>query len=79
VRPSDLAPTFIQFSSGSAPGRRYPRYEIRGAIASDVQGKNHHRREYVAGLTLPTGAGDIMRASPEDNAQLLCATIGGMG
>jgi hypothetical protein len=31
------------------------------------------------GLTLLTGAGDIMRASPEENAELLCATIGGMG
>ncbi len=34
-----------------------------------------HRRETLA----PTGAGDIMHASPEDNAQLLCANIGGMG
>lgn len=63
------------------PGTRY--VTIGGAIASDVHGKNHHRErgfgDYVVDLTLLTGAGDIMRASPEENAELFWATIGGMG
>jgi len=50
--------------------------EVRGAIVSDVHDKNHHRREYVVGLSLLTVASDIMRVSPEENAELLCATIG---
>jgi decaprenylphospho-beta-D-ribofuranose 2-oxidase len=62
-------------------GTRY--VTIGGAIASDVHGKNHHRErgfgEYVVSLTLLTGAGDIMRASPEENAELFWATIDGMG
>ncbi|MBV9531759.1 MAG: FAD-binding oxidoreductase [Bradyrhizobium sp.] len=63
------------------PGTRY--VTIGGAIASDVHGKNHHRErgfgDYVVDLTLLTGAGDIMRASPEENSDLFWATIGGMG
>jgi decaprenylphospho-beta-D-ribofuranose 2-oxidase len=63
------------------PGTRY--VTIGGALASDVHGKNHHKErgfgDYVVGLTLLTGAGDIMRASREENAELFWATIGGMG
>jgi decaprenylphospho-beta-D-ribofuranose 2-oxidase len=63
------------------PGTRY--VTIGGAIASDVHGKNHHRErgfgDCVVDLTLLTGTGDIMRASPAENAELFWATIGGMG
>jgi decaprenylphospho-beta-D-ribofuranose 2-oxidase len=80
---ADVIAAFLQrgFFAYVVPGTRY--VTIGGAIASDVHGKNHHRErgfgEYVVGLTLLTGAGDIMRASPEENAELLWATIGGMG
>lgn len=63
------------------PGTRF--VTLGGAIASDVHGKNHHRDggfgDHVAELVLVTGAGEVIRASREENAELFRATIGGMG
>jgi FAD/FMN-containing dehydrogenase len=52
-------------------------------IASDVHGKNHHGAgsfcDHVAWIDLDMGAGQVLRCSPHDNADLFAATCGGMG
>ena len=56
---------------------------IGGAIAADVHGKNHHIDggfgDHVESLVLATAAGEVVRASRNENADLFFATIGGMG
>ncbi len=63
------------------PGTRY--ITVGGAIASDIHGKNHHRDgtfgRHVSNLRILTLDGQILTASPEANAELLRATLGGMG
>ena len=63
------------------PGTRF--VTVGGAIAADVHGKNHHREggfgDYVETLVLATPAGQVVRASREENADLFFATVGGMG
>jgi FAD/FMN-containing dehydrogenase len=56
---------------------------IGGMIASDVHGKNHHRDggfgDHVERLTLALPDGSTVHCSRDENAELLSATIGGMG
>ncbi|WP_046118254.1 FAD-binding oxidoreductase [Ensifer aridi] len=56
---------------------------VGGAVANDVHGGNHHGRgsfgNHVRRLTLLRSAGERMVCSPEENAELFAATIGGMG
>jgi decaprenylphospho-beta-D-ribofuranose 2-oxidase len=56
---------------------------VGGAIAADIHGKNQHRDgdfgDFVQELTLLTADGQARRCSPEENAELFAATIGGMG
>src|SRR5947209_1124470 len=56
---------------------------LAGAIASDIHGKNHHRdggiARHVTSLTLCTPAGERLELSPESDADLFYATLGGMG
>ncbi|QOV91960.1 FAD-binding oxidoreductase [Humisphaera borealis] len=63
------------------PGTKY--VTLGGAIAADVHGKNHHRDgtigNFVQSLQLLTAAGDVVTCSPDDNADLFWATVGGMG
>lgn len=63
------------------PGTRY--VTIGGAIAADVHGKNHHRDggfgDCVESVVLATGGGEMLRASRDENAEVLAATVGGMG
>ncbi|WP_243370649.1 FAD-binding protein [Microvirga solisilvae] len=63
------------------PGTKF--VTIGGMIASDVHGKNHHRDggfgDHVESLTLALPSGDVVNCSREENAELLSATIGGMG
>jgi decaprenylphospho-beta-D-ribofuranose 2-oxidase len=63
------------------PGTR--QVTLAGAIASDIHGKNHHRdgglARHVAELTLCTPAGERLELSPESDAELFYATLGGMG
>ena len=63
------------------PGTRF--VTVGGAIGSDVHGKNHHRvasfGSHVRELTLLTGSGEVVTASPELNADVFWATVGGMG
>ncbi|MFC4171990.1 FAD-binding oxidoreductase [Microvirga sp. GCM10011540] len=63
------------------PGTKF--VTIGGMIASDVHGKNHHRDggfgDHVEALTLSLPDGSVVTCSREENADLLSATIGGMG
>ena len=63
------------------PGTRF--VTVGGAIASDVHGKNHHIDgtfcEHVLSFDIALGNGEIVTASPLQNADLFHATCGGMG
>ena len=63
------------------PGTRF--VTVGGLIAADVHGKNHHRDgtfgAHVESLTLATADGEVRECSRDTNAELLRATIGGMG
>lgn len=56
---------------------------VGGAIAADIHGKNHGSAgtfgRHVLALGLVTAGGEEIEASPEQNADLFEATIGGMG
>ena len=56
---------------------------IGGAIANDIHGKNHHRvgafGRHVRSFELLRSDGTRLRCSPEENAGLYSATIGGLG
>jgi FAD/FMN-containing dehydrogenase len=63
------------------PGTKH--VTVGGMIAADVHGKNHHGAGsfgmHVEELTLAAADGRTLRCSPTENAELLAATIGGMG
>lgn len=63
------------------PGTRF--VTLGGSIAADVHGKNHHGDgsigNFVQSLELLTGAGERLRCSREENAEVFWATVGGMG
>ncbi|MGL4489646.1 MAG: FAD-binding protein [Rhizobiaceae bacterium] len=63
------------------PGTKH--ITLGGAIANDVHGKNHHLRgsfgSYIAWFDLLKSDGKTYRCSPDENADLFAATIGGMG
>lgn len=56
---------------------------VGGAIANDVHGKNHHKSgtfgRYVVQLELLRSNGERIICSPNSNAELYRATIGGLG
>lgn len=56
---------------------------VGGALANDVHGKNHHRAgtfgRHVRAFELIRSDGSRLTCSPEANAELFRATIGGMG
>jgi FAD/FMN-containing dehydrogenase len=56
---------------------------LGGAIANDIHGKNHHRAgtfgRHVTRFELLRSDGRRIVCSPEDNADLFRATIGGLG
>lgn len=63
------------------PGTRF--VTVGGAIANDIHGKNHHRAgtfgRHVLRLELLRSDGRRVWCSPEENAELFAATIGGLG
>lgn len=63
------------------PGTRF--VTLGGAIANDVHGKNHHRAgsfgHYLRRFELLRSDGMRRICSPDDNADLFAATIGGLG
>jgi FAD/FMN-containing dehydrogenase len=64
-----------------SPGTKH--VTVGGAIANDVHGKNHHRAgsfgHHVARFELLRSDGSRSLCSPEENAPLFAATIGGLG
>ena len=63
------------------PGTKF--VSIGGAIANDVHGKNHHRAGtfgcHITRFELLRSDGRRLLCSPEENADLFQATIGGLG
>lgn len=63
------------------PGTRF--VTIGGAIANDVHGKNHHRAgtfgAYVRQIALHRSNDGLVICNAEENPDMLCATIGGLG
>ena len=56
---------------------------VGGAIAADVHGKNHHQRASfntcVSAFEILTPGQGLLHCSPQENAELYQATMGGMG
>ncbi|RMH23501.1 MAG: FAD-binding oxidoreductase [Acidobacteria bacterium] len=69
------------FASPVMPGTQD--VTLGGMVAADVHGKNHHRQgtfgRHLRRLRLRTATGRILWCSPEEEAELFHATIGGMG
>ncbi len=63
------------------PGTQF--VTVGGAIANDVHGKNHHRAgtfgAHVRQVGLHRSSDGLVTCSPDNNAQLFRATIGGLG
>ena len=63
------------------PGTKF--VTVGGCIANDVHGKAHHAQgsfsSCVDAMTVLLASGDVVRASPDENADLFWATFGGMG
>jgi hypothetical protein len=63
------------------PGTQY--VTLGGMVAADVHGKNHHVDgcfgAHVTRLRMRVASGDIVECSPQREAELFRATIGGMG
>lgn len=63
------------------PGTKF--VSLGGCVAADVHGKNHHRDgsfgDHVPGLELIRADGIHVTCTPERNAELFRATVGGMG
>jgi FAD/FMN-containing dehydrogenase len=63
------------------PGTKF--ITVGGAIANDVHGKNHHRAGtfglHVTRLQVCRSDEGIIECSPSENADLLSATVGGLG
>src|SRR5713101_5235321 len=63
------------------PGTKF--VSVGGAIANDIHGKNHHRVGtfgcHVTRFELLRSNGERLICSPDQNGELFCATIGGLG
>jgi FAD/FMN-containing dehydrogenase len=65
----------------TTPGTKF--ITVGGAIANDVHGKNHHKAGtfgcHITRFELLRSDGERLICSPEENADLFRATIGGLG
>ncbi len=65
----------------TTPGTKF--VTVGGAIANDVHGKNHHKAGtfgcHVTRFELACSDGERLICSPDENADLFRATIGGLG
>jgi FAD/FMN-containing dehydrogenase len=63
------------------PGTQF--VSVGGAVANDIHGKNHHKAgtfgRYVRRFELARSSGERLVCSPEENAELFRATVGGLG
>ena len=63
------------------PGTKF--VSLGGCVAADVHGKNHHRDgafgAHLADLEIVLADGSRRRCSPQQDAELFWATVGGMG
>ncbi len=63
------------------PGTKF--VSLGGCVAADVHGKNHHHEgsfgEHVLSIEMILADGVRTSCSPSENAELFCATVGGMG
>ncbi|HYE00239.1 MAG TPA: FAD-binding oxidoreductase [Alphaproteobacteria bacterium] len=79
----DLLRIFLPrgFLAPASPGTAFA--TVGGAIANDVHGKNHDSAgsfgDHVAWLDLAIPDGRVLRVSPQEDAELFAATIGGAG
>jgi FAD/FMN-containing dehydrogenase len=64
-----------------SPGTKF--VTLGGAVANDVHGKNHHLAGtfgcHVRGLGLLRSSGEFLECSPNQNRELFCATVAGLG
>ena len=79
----DILDTFVPrgWFPPVVPGTKF--VTVGGMIAADVHGKNHRRDgtfgAHVESLLLATADGETRECSRAKNADLFCATLGGMG
>jgi FAD/FMN-containing dehydrogenase len=63
------------------PGTKF--VTLGGAVANDVHGKNHEHvgtfGSHVTATGLARSSGKVLTLSPDENAELFAATIGGLG
>jgi decaprenylphospho-beta-D-ribofuranose 2-oxidase len=80
---SDIVAAFLPrgFFPPVVPGTKF--VTVGGMIAADVHGKNHHCAggfgDHVEAFDLALPNGEVRTCSPQQNADLFAATIGGMG
>lgn len=69
------------WASPVSPGTQF--VTVGGMVAADVHGKNHHREgsfgRHVRWLRLRLASGQIAECTPDEEAGLFWATVGGMG
>ncbi len=79
----DIMRTFLPrgWTLPVTPGTQW--VTLGGAVAADVHGKNHHAAgtfgQHVTEIVLLTAEGELRRISPQHDAELFWATVGGMG
>lgn len=80
---ADILATFVprRWFLPVSPGTKF--VSVGGAIANDIHGKNHHRAgtfgRHVPRFELARSTGERLVCSPDENADLYRATIGGLG
>ena len=80
---SDLLRVFLPrgFMPAVVPGTGFA--TLGGGVANDVHGKNHHRSgslgQHLLWFDLRLPGGELRRVEPARDAELFCATVGGLG